>query len=1131
MYKKLLVSAGGGIISGDQQAEQAYAATIAIGLGGTGISCLRTLKKEVYDNVKPDPDSGSIPTYKHIKFLAVDTDDTSLGDNGHVDTLDSKSEYVDISCKDIKGLLAHGELLTEKSYLKWLKVESTEGTGKGISIDETKNGAGGVRQIGRLLLLQNCNKFVESLKTTITNAIAGMANNPDINIHIFTGISGGTGAGTFLDVCYILKKVLSDMSLAGRASVFGYFFMPDINISNHNTGYLQANGFASMKELDYCMNYANNGGKWSQQYDGFRVETKESPVELAHLITATAFDGSVKENPYDYAMNVVVDYVMEFIVKPYIPEGANAGFTIQSHKGNIRGHIDVVSKERGACYNYCVLGAAKAYLPYKEINTYLTSKIFEGFAGLNNTVPTDADIDSFLQINNLTYDSIVRELNKAVPSIPLVEVNGKELQKDVTGKGIDQIPDLLTPMSADARKIVGVRARNKSALIGEKTNTFDETSSILALSAKVKSALSSIAADPDKGPYYAAAMINSVTGRSIIDHINGYIKQNEANLQQAQANLGDRERAWADTLNKLQNAKTGRDGKAKKYIAAVRSWLVENDKIKMYSTMNELLVAFKSQIEELRTSFFSVFTEVFTELQNTFSENLSALSDPTTQNVGYSKKMVTIQELHDSLDESVKAMNIGNLISGFVGKMMSTPDVWTTREESKISAAVIDYFAETLKEYTQRTIVGYLEIKYDTKNMEQLTDKIYNDFVLDLRNESKPLFHCDGSIYQFSSSHAIGYMSAPVGAKVIENAVDKYANDLGRKEDGVEKRLATFADRISVFRMNCGVPMFGYIGAQLYKGEYEADSRVGKHLYEGSKGDARDSRELVDITPISLYTGHYSESQQQKIDLYAEAQKLGVVAYKVINDKKDDFHINIYDFTASDEIVSHKDELVKLTDVTKLNEIVQKLKAAEPQPTETIGIRNTGYDNYIEIAVRDHVLDSREHLAVLTEQTGKVKEYRDLIAVLESKVDESAKQFTDFRNFSNALLSGVIKVSGNGYVYEYVRKTMFAEENVKISDAVKEPYGAKMPLYSAFCGYIELGDDVKESIVKDCNAKLTMEASEKKAALDAISPLLNPEVISRMLDELRRENDANIAAIESFLADLIEKFKTALNGI
>ena len=62
MYKKLLISAGGGIVSAEQQAEQNASATIAIGLGGTGISCLRSLKKEIFDRLRPDDPKATVPS-------------------------------------------------------------------------------------------------------------------------------------------------------------------------------------------------------------------------------------------------------------------------------------------------------------------------------------------------------------------------------------------------------------------------------------------------------------------------------------------------------------------------------------------------------------------------------------------------------------------------------------------------------------------------------------------------------------------------------------------------------------------------------------------------------------------------------------------------------------------------------------------------------------------------------------------------------------------------------------------------------------------------------------------------------------------------------------------------------------
>ena len=152
MYNKLLISAGGGIISRDQQAEQNECAVIALGLGGTGVSALRSLKKEVYDRLKPDKADSTVPSYYHIKFLAIDTDESRLADDGSIDSLDKNTEFMDISCADITGLLAGAATLRSKASLQWLKASATQPDGRGIKILNATAGAGGVRQIGRLLL-------------------------------------------------------------------------------------------------------------------------------------------------------------------------------------------------------------------------------------------------------------------------------------------------------------------------------------------------------------------------------------------------------------------------------------------------------------------------------------------------------------------------------------------------------------------------------------------------------------------------------------------------------------------------------------------------------------------------------------------------------------------------------------------------------------------------------------------------------------------------------------------------------------------------------------------------------------------------------------------------------------------
>ena len=105
MYRQLLLSTGGGIISNTQKDKQEKCVTLAIGLGGTGVACLRNLKRQVYERLQADDPNDPIPTYSHIKFLAVDTDKTSLEADGKINSLDESTEFFDISSPNIQLLL------------------------------------------------------------------------------------------------------------------------------------------------------------------------------------------------------------------------------------------------------------------------------------------------------------------------------------------------------------------------------------------------------------------------------------------------------------------------------------------------------------------------------------------------------------------------------------------------------------------------------------------------------------------------------------------------------------------------------------------------------------------------------------------------------------------------------------------------------------------------------------------------------------------------------------------------------------------------------------------------------------------------------------------------------------------
>lgn len=214
-----------------------------------------------------------IPTYKHIKFLAIDTDKSSLGDDKSIDSLDSNTEFLDLGGKNINELLTTEKFKYDPA-LQWLKVAPNQPEGYGgLYLSDIPNyPPSACRQIGRLCLFLYCHELIEKLTNMIKEATRGLSVGTEINIHIFTDIAGGTGAGTFLDVCYLVQYVLGTMGLQGIAQTCGYFFMPDVNLAivkdDKTRQFIKGNGFASMQELDYCMNFDLNGGEWNQIYGG-----------------------------------------------------------------------------------------------------------------------------------------------------------------------------------------------------------------------------------------------------------------------------------------------------------------------------------------------------------------------------------------------------------------------------------------------------------------------------------------------------------------------------------------------------------------------------------------------------------------------------------------------------------------------------------------------------------------------------------------------------------------------------------------------------------------------------------------------------------------------------------------------
>ena len=146
-YDSLLLNYGGGIINRSQQSRQYRgAAALAIGIGGTGVAALAELKQKVYQQLEPDDPDSPVPEYQHIQFLAIDSDTTDIDQMRGMARLDREREFFSINNPNLAAALRAKNLIEVDASLNWMdidKITNLLGT----------QGAGGVRQVGRFLLI------------------------------------------------------------------------------------------------------------------------------------------------------------------------------------------------------------------------------------------------------------------------------------------------------------------------------------------------------------------------------------------------------------------------------------------------------------------------------------------------------------------------------------------------------------------------------------------------------------------------------------------------------------------------------------------------------------------------------------------------------------------------------------------------------------------------------------------------------------------------------------------------------------------------------------------------------------------------------------------------------------------
>ena len=1140
-YRQLLLSTGGGVISGSQQDEQNDCATIAIGLGGTGVACLSNLKKQIYSRLQPDDPEASVPQYSHIKFLAVDSDKSSLNADGAFNSLDEATEYFPISSGDINGLLSQTKILANAPECNWLKTENREKGQRGLSILSATAGAGGVRQIGRLLLIEKSAEFVSKIQQIVTDATRGLPGNAELIVHIFTGIGGGTGSGTFLDVCYLVQEALDRLALKGKALTCGYFFLPDVNLSNTSieegspvSKFIKANGFAAMKEIDYCMNFENNHGCWDQEYKGFHIgPVQDTPVKICHLVSAHDIKGTTLQNGFGYAMNVVSDFIMQFLVKPSPLQATNQVLTMTSHISNYFKVMSIVNKTAGASYQYCLLGASNAIVPMKEIATYLASKLFEEMAKGSRRKPTDQEVAVFAENNGLTYQllqqAILSDTNYRMPAIDL---DYKQFM-NMTEEDLALPDEIILPETI----MKPYRDRFQSSMVNQLATNYhamtnpwslDEIKKSQVSASKVIAtffALRNLVIDPEFGPFYAADVLNGAQTTNLVNHLRGVQKQVDNDLTSVRGDLTLRIQAVKKNRGEFLHGGflANKKKSFEEFIMSVAAYFTTDSYIKVLEQMQALLPVMIRQFTSLYDEHFKIYQTVNRNLMDTFHENYQTLSTASLSEAiadPFVLPLMEISEMKESLDSAVASMNMDAQAQNFHSFLFDKPQIWNTEDEHQISKEVSKYLVGVFGDYTGKTLTDYLEIRFNTTEPGKLQNHVYTEILQPLKDKAEALFW-KGSGFSIAESQTLGYVSVPATASVILAASAK----LVKVERSLTECPSKMNDRIFFLKCLCGVPMFAYNGINEYGKEYRNDKTVGKHLYELTDRDDRDWRNLPDLQPYSTVNDPEQELKERAAN-YEKAIERGIVRQNP--DASSEYQIVVW--PSIEQLVQDVEKAIASGKFDKMKNAKDEVNTfrSSRKDERIVSITNDGAFGHEEKVRKDHVIASKEMSDTICEELAKEDKLDELLTNLDAAIVGLGTSMQEKDNFFNALYSGVITVNIPKLTYNE-EKFGIVKEAV-LSDPTMEPAGKLVPLFQAYLTFKGMSAEEKGKLNSLTENRLNDVSKYKDAMQTSCDKLLetfSDRYLGLMQQQAQKLPD-NTAEIEDLLLEFrqgIENFK------
>ena len=413
LERELLLSEGGGIYYDDARVPvDSDTATLFVGLGGTGADMLIRVKNQAKRRLEPiRNDKGHVVReMPNVDFMVIDTDENEAKKTWGSASFE-KDEMCLINVPNQEQALRRAIDLAAQGDPAWSWYD-----GMGISVI---SGAGGIRQMGRFMLFQNMDRVWTELHRKISTLMQS-SRATKLNVMIFSGISGGTGSGCFIDIAYTIRHFMERESTAvPEGKIYGYIIMPDVSLQNLNSDIIKVNGYAALKELDFWMSsgYDEQDEPFEQVYpNGKTVKSDKGPFDFCHLISSRLTDGSMIN--YLDVMETFADNVFAYVAAE---TGGGQGRAMSSVYSNVDKYMAEarVSAQIPACNRYLAIGTEKIEIPFEEILTLFGARLFQSLTPTIDKRPNATLYMADFEALSLDRKAVARLFSRDVPQMPI----------------------------------------------------------------------------------------------------------------------------------------------------------------------------------------------------------------------------------------------------------------------------------------------------------------------------------------------------------------------------------------------------------------------------------------------------------------------------------------------------------------------------------------------------------------------------------------------------------------------------------------------------------------------------------------------------------------------------------------